>query len=219
MTVPGRLVIGVDESGKGDFFGPLVVAAFLAPDSVINDLTALGVKDGKTLSDKRVLEIDVQLRRLHPYALDITPPDQYNLTYEKIRNLNHLLAAAHARAIDTLLHTHPADHVVIDQFGKADLVAGALAKHGHTIPLEQRFRAEEIPQVAAASIIARAEFLRQLGALSERFALTLPKGAAPMVDKAGRDLVRLHGADALRLTAKVHFKNFQRVVNPSLSSR
>lgn len=218
MTVPDRRVIGVDESGKGDFFGPLVVAAFWAPESALGAIKALGVKDGKGIADKRLLVIDEQLRQAYPYALEVILPEQYNETYETIRNLNRLLAAAHARVIDRLLHEHDADLVIIDQFGKADLVVDALAMHEHDVVLEQRFRGEEIPQVAAASIIARAEFIRRLQALSEEFATPLPKGAAPIVDKAGVELVRKHGRGVLTKAAKVHFKNFQRVVNPRLFS-
>ncbi len=62
------LIIGVDESGKGDFFGPLVIAALLAPDDRIPELTALGVRDSKKLTDKRMAQIDAELRRQFPHA-------------------------------------------------------------------------------------------------------------------------------------------------------
>ncbi|HOD65882.1 MAG TPA: ribonuclease HIII [candidate division Zixibacteria bacterium] len=216
MAAGDRRVIGVDESGKGDFFGPLVVAALAAPDSALADLKGLGVRDGKGIADRRLLTIDEQLRRAYPFAVEIMPPEEYNRAYEKIRNLNRLLADLHARAIDRLLRDHPADLVVVDQFGKTALVAEAVAFHGHSVALEQRFRAEEIPQVAAASIIARAEFIRQLQTLSREMGVELPKGAAAIVDRAGAALVRQHGRDILRKTAKIHFKNYQRVINPSL---
>ncbi len=216
---PDRRIIGVDESGKGDFFGPLVVAAFLAPDHDLPKLAALGVRDGKTLSDKRVLEIDIALRDTFPHAIEIIPPETYNTSYEKIRNLNRLLAAAHARAIDRVLEKNEADLALVDQFGKTELVADALAARKQEIRLEQRFRGEEVPQVAAASILARAAFIREMKALSDQYGVDIPKGAAPQVDKAGRELVRLYGPEILSKVAKLHFKNYHRVVNPGLFSR
>ncbi len=213
---PDLRIIGVDESGKGDFFGPLVVAAFLAPNSLLARFKALGVRDGKKISDNRVLEIDEALRQTCPHAVEIIPPALYNTTYEKIRNLNRLLADTHARAIDRVLEQDAADLAIVDQFGKTELVADALAKRGQGIKLEQRFRGEEVPQVAAASILARAAFLREMKALSNEYGVDIPKGAAPQVDKAGRELVRLYGPEVLSRVAKLHFKNYHRVVNPSL---
>lgn len=214
--VSPRRIIGVDESGKGDFFGPLVIAACLAADSQLKELSRLGVRDGKTLSDKRVLAIDVELRKVYPHAVEVITPDLYNATYKKVRNLNRLLAAAHARAIDRVLIEHEADLAIIDQFGKPELVADALLANGQGIRLEQRFRGEEVPQVAAASIMARAAFIRSLAELSESVGLELPKGAAPKVDDAGRALVAKLGPEILPKVAKLHFKNYHRVTNPAL---
>ena len=209
-------IIGVDESGKGDFFGPLVVAAFLAPDSRLNDLREMGVRDGKTLSDKRIIEIDERLRAIYVHAVEVVAPTRYNAEYDRIRNLNKLLAAKHALVVDRILSEHHADRAVIDQFGKTELVERALAAKGRDIDLDQRFRGEAILQVAAASILARAAFIRAMSALSDQYGLTLPKGAAPQVDQAGRKFVSLHGVENLPAVAKLHFKNYHRVVNPSL---
>jgi ribonuclease HIII len=211
-----RRVIGVDESGKGDFFGPLVVAALLVPDGDIPVLERLGVRDGKKLSDNRVEVICDDLCELYPHRIEVVSPAIYNITWDKTRNLNRLLAAVHARAIDGVMTEHGADVAIIDQFGKTELVAEALAARKQGIALEQRFRGEEILQVAGASIIARATFIRELKRLSDEFAVDLPKGAAPQVDRAGRRFVKIHGADKLIEVAKVHFKNFHRVVNPGL---
>jgi len=209
-------IIGVDESGKGDFFGPLVVAAFLAPDSCLNDLREMGVRDGKTLSDKRIIEIDERLRAIYIHAVEVVAPTQYNAEYDRIRNLNKLLAAKHALVVDRILLEHDADRAVIDRFGKTELVERALAVRGRDIDLDQRFRGEAVLQVAAASILARAAFIHAMSALSDQYGLNLPKGAAPQVDRAGREFVRLHGSEVLPAVAKLHFKNYHRVVNPSL---
>lgn len=215
MKSPHR-VIGVDESGKGDFFGPLVVASFLADDSDLVLLKALGVRDGKLIPDKKILEIDQDLRADFPHSLVVLPPKEYNRRYKKTKNLNKLLAEGHAEAIDELLVDHPAEMAISDKFGKTELVEDALRRKRRSVKLQQIVRGESIPQVAAASILARARFIREMESLSEKYGMTLPRGAAAIVDQAGRELVRLFGVDVLADTAKLHFKNYNRIVNPTL---
>jgi len=185
-------VIGVDESGKGDFFGPLVIAAFLAPDSDLDSLTAL--------------------------AVVVVGPEKYNQLYDKIRNLNKLLAWGHARAIENILEKTEADSAVSDKFGKPELIQNALMEKGRGLALDQIVRGESVLQVAAASIIARAAFVRQMDALSDEYGLTIPRGAGPQVDQAGRALVSKHGPKVLDKLAKKHFKNFARALSPKLFS-
>jgi ribonuclease HIII len=84
------------------------------------------------------------------------------------------------------------------------------------VAIEQIVRGEAIPQVAGASILARARFVREMAGLSEQWGMVIPKGASSHVDQAGREFVKRHGADALKNVAKTHFKNFQRAVNPVL---
>ncbi len=210
-------VIGVDESGKGDFFGPLVIAAFLAADDAIPGLVAIGVRDGKLLSDKRVLEISRTLRRDFIHSVVMIGPEKYNQLYEKIRNLNKLLAWGHAQAIENITSRTPAARAVSDKFGKAELVEQALARKNNEIEIRQFVRGESIVQVAAASIIARAAFIEAIDRMSAQYGLELPKGAAAKVDQAGRRLVQRHGTAILEKTAKIHFKNYQRIVNPRLA--
>lgn len=204
-------VIGVDESGKGDFFGPLVIAALLASDEAIPRLTAFGVRDSKLISNNRVLEIDEKLRAEFPYSVHVILPAEYNRRYERVKNLNIFLAQGHAYVIQAVLDSHPADMAISDQFGKPALILDALAARECNIRLEQRHRAESIPQVAAASILARAAFVREMRRLSEEVGMALPLGAGPLVDAAGRELVHKQGIDVLQKVAKKHFKNYQRV--------
>lgn len=215
MNLNGR-IIGIDESGKGDFFGPLVIAGCLADSSHLDFLARIGVRDSKTIAPAKLLDIDRQLRERLPFHLVVFMPDEYNRVYKKIRNLNILLASGHARAISGLLASEEADLAISDKFGKAHRLEDALAQIGCTLPLEQMVRGEVVPQVAAASIIARAEFVRLMGELSDSVGGKLPKGAGPPVDQAGRQLVREHGVEILGRVAKLHFKNYQRVVNPVL---
>ena len=215
MTVSKR-VIGVDESGKGDFFGSLVIASFLAADSDIALLKALGVKDGKLISNKKILEIDFTLREDFDHSIIIIHPELYNKQYKKIKNLNILLAEGHADAITTLMAKSKADLAISDKFGKSELIEKALKERDCSIPLKQMVRGEAVTQVAAASIIARACFIREMERLSDEIGFDLPKGAAPKVDEAGRELVSQSGVEVLEKVSKLHFKNYHRIVNPTL---
>ncbi len=211
FTAPaGR--IGTDESGKGDYFGPLVIAGFYLEDAQEPVLRELGVRDSKTLSDKRCRNIAETLRAGYSHSVVAVGPEKYNELYAKMRNLNKLLAWGHARVIENLLEQVPAVRAVTDQFGDAKFVLNALLKKGRTIELVQRPRAEEDAAVAAASILARAEFLKRLELLGRDWGLDLPKGAGPPVDQAAAAFVKRHGAEALAKVAKTHFKTTERAL-------
>lgn len=205
-------IIGVDESGKGDFFGPLVIAAFLAPQRAEAKLAEMGVRDSKRISDNVILKLDERLRAAFPSALIVYTPGDYNRIYDDIRNLNKLLAQGHARAICEILNDSQADKAISDKFGKTKLIVDELKKRSQTIKLETKVRGESVLQVAAASIIARAAFVREMAELSRRFDCEIPKGASSQVDRAGREIVKQHGVEVLAEMAKLHFKNYQRVV-------
>jgi len=209
-------IVGVDESGKGDFFGPLVIAAFAASGSDRAQLQDLGVRDSKQIADKKLVAVAARLREALPHAVVVIPPQEYNRRWEKLRNLNKLLAEGHAEAIDLVLERVAADIAISDKFGKAELIEGALRRRHRTVALKQLVRGERVIQVAAASMIARAVFIEELSGLSRKCGVLLPKGAAAQVDTAGRIVVQHHGVAYLRNVAKVHFKNYQRVVNQAL---
>jgi len=208
--VAGR--IGTDESGKGDYFGPLVVAGFFCPEGQDEALRELGVRDSKRLSDNRVREVAETLKTGYVHAVVAIGPERYNALYRSFRNLNKLLAWGHARAIENILAAVDCRRAVTDQFGDERFVKDALLKMGKSIALEQRPRAEEDAAVAAASILARAEFLKRLHFLSRDFGLELPKGASAAVEAAAVEFLRRHGRDALDKVAKTHFKITGRVV-------
>lgn len=209
-------VVGVDESGKGDFFGSLVIASFLAETKDESLLKTLGVRDGKLIANKKILEIDKVLRNDFPHTLVIFEPKKYNTMYDEIKNLNILLAEGHAEAIDSICRENSVDLAISDKFGKAQLIEDALSKRKCSVNLKQMVRGESVIQVAAASILARAGFLREMERLSENIQFELPRGAAPQVDAAGRELVAEQGVEVLKEVAKLHFKNYHRVVNPTL---
>lgn len=204
--------IGTDESGKGDFFGPLVIAGFFLPDGGDEVLRELGVKDSKRTSDNRAREIAGILRAGYVCSVVAIGPEKYNELYAKFRNLNRLLAWGHARVIENILERVDCERALTDQFGSKSLVLDALMKKGRSIELVQQPRAEEDMAVAAASILARAEFLDRLKALSRDAGIELPKGAALFVEEAGVRLVKASGPDALNRYAKLHFKTAARVL-------
>jgi len=215
MTITGK-IIGVDESGKGDFFGPLVIASFLAGSKDYPRLKELGVRDSKLISNNRLMDIDLVLRENYPHVLVIIDPPQYNRRYKQIKNLNKLLAWGHAESIEKLASKYQADKAISDKFGKDELIEDELTRRKVSLEIDQIIRGESTIPVAAASIIARAAFIREMEKLSEEYGVVIPRGASSLVDSAGRDMVKRFGIDILEKTAKIHFKNFKKVVNPDL---
>lgn len=205
--------IGTDESGKGDYFGPLVVAGFFLPDKQQKVLREFGVKDSKRFSDNRVRELADFIKRGYKYSLVVIGPEKYNELYNKLRNLNRILAWAHSRAIENILEEVPCSLAITDQFGDKLYVSNALMKRGRKIELIQRPKAEEDLAVAAASILARAEFLRRLYFLSQDIGMGLPKGSSPMAEEAAVKLVKLRGVQILDKVTKKHFKLTKRVLD------
>ena len=204
--------IGIDESGKGDYFGPLVIAAVFVTPALEQDLALMQVRDSKKISDGRILEMAPDIRLLCPHSLVAIGPQRYNELYAKIKNLNRLLAWGHARALENLLQQVDCDLAIADQFGDERLILNALQEKGKQIRLVQRTKAESDLAVAAASILARAEFLQRLDRLSQELSTTLPKGASAAVELAGRMVVKKYGRDRLETVAKLHFKTTKQVL-------
>ncbi len=207
--------LGVDESGKGDFFGPLCVAGVYVNESVVKALKEAGVRDSKLIgSDKRIGELADIIRNTPGCVTTVVPigNDAYNRLYIKMRSVNAMLAWGHARVIENLMSLKyqmnpPPVRAISDQFASSkDVVAKALMGLGREIELIQRHKAEQDLAVAAASILARNEFVTRLAKLSKEFELTLPKGASAAVDAAAVKFVGKHGADKLPKVSKMHFR-------------
>ncbi|MFH2057221.1 MAG: ribonuclease HIII [bacterium] len=203
--------IGVDESGKGDFYGPLVIAAAAISELEMPLLDELYVRDSKKLTDQRVLKVAARLVREIPCEVVTIMPSKYNELYEKIRNLNRLLAWGHARAAENLLDKVKATKMISDQFARADVLEGALMEKARGVELLQATGGESFAPVAAASIIARAEFLQRLQQLESKWGMKLPKGAGPQVDQQGKAFLGKWGVDKLGEVAKLHFKNVRKI--------
>lgn len=204
--------IGIDESGKGDYFGPLVIAAVFVDQAGEADLALMQVRDSKKISDGRILEMAPDIRQACRHSVVAIGPQRYNELYAKIKNLNRLLAWGHARALENLLEQVDCSLAISDQFGDQQLIVNALQEKGKRIRLIQHPKAEADLAVAAASILARAEFLHRLQRLSYEVGTTLPKGASPAVELAARMVLKKHGRERLGAVAKLHFKTTGRVV-------
>ncbi len=207
---------GVDESGKGDIFGPLTVAAVFVDDVSSRIFKKIGVKDSKSIkNDVKIAFLAREIRRNSGglYSVVSVGPEAYNRLYDKFRNLNRLLAWGHARAIENLMEKKPdLASAISDKFGHESLIRNALMDRGRRIKLIQRTKAESDVAVAAASIMARDSFVQKMKELSGKAGMHLPKGAGDGAKKCLSRLLAEKGADALPLFAKMHFKTVKELL-------
>jgi len=207
--------IGVDESGKGDFFGPLVIAGVFVDEAAAQNMMEIGVRDSKLIkSDARIAEMAKEIRLTEGCVTNVVAigPEKYNELHARMKNVNEILGWGHARVIENLLERVDSPKAISDQFGNKRIVEQALMKRGRKIQLVQRHKAESDLAVAAASIIARDEFVVRLRRLAREYDVELPKGASPAVEEAAVQLVAKHGRDALGKVAKLHFRTSQKVL-------
>ncbi len=201
---------GVDESGKGDFFGPLVIAGAYVDRGIARELLDAGVVDSKRVSsDARIRALADTIRKSSLGLVEtvLIGPTKYNELYEKFGNLNKLLGWGHARVIENLLAKKPdCPRALSDQFADARVVEQSLLRHGRKINMEQRPRAESDIAVAAASILAREAFVNWLECKGKEIGLRLDRGVSAGVKESAKKLVEMNGPGALRAVAKVHFR-------------
>jgi len=201
---------GVDESGKGDFFGPLVIAGVYVDRAIARKLMGAGVQDSKRItSDARIRTLADAIRKttMGLFEIVLIGPAKYNELYEKFGNLNKLLAWGHARVIENLLAKKPdCPRSLSDQFADARLIEQSLLRHGRKIDIQQRPRAESDIAVAAASILAREGFINWLDREGKKLGVRLERGVSPAVKNAAETVVKQQGPEGLRQVAKVHFR-------------
>lgn len=205
--------IGIDESGKGDFFGPLCVAGVFAGGDDIAKLKDMGVRDSKAMTEVALLKVAREIRNNFQYHIVKVTPKKYNELYTKFKNLNRLLAWCHATTIETLVEKSGCRKVIIDQFASEDVVITALSRKQMDVDLTQRHRGEEDLVVAAASILAREAFVMGLKKLGEEYGMELPKGASAKTIAAGKKFAANYGREALDCVGKLHFKTLDAIVN------
>lgn len=210
--------IGTDESGKGDYYGPMIVAGVMLEEAARPQLTALGIRDSKKLTDVKCRELAAKIRQIcvKRYYEVAIPPERYNSLYADFKkegkNLNHMLAWGHARAIESLLGFAECKWAVADQFGNERYIQSRLMKKSSGLTLIQQHKGERFLAVAAASILARDRFLEYMDRLSKTYEITLPKGASNIVVDVGKKFVEKHGAKKLAMVAKLHHKTTEKIL-------
>jgi len=199
--------IGMDEAGKGDFFGPLCIAAVYADEAGIKKMLEMKVRDSKKMTDDGIVKLAKMIKGSFQYTVIRLFPLKYNELYGKFKNLNRLLGWAHASALGDLSAKSGCKEALIDQFADKHVMENALAqKKILDVNLAQKTKGEEDPVVAAASILARAAFVEGIDSLSEEMGIELPKGANSKVKIAGQKVLAKFGKEGLIKVAKMHFK-------------
>ena len=216
---------GCDESGKGDYFGPLVVCCAYTDEALYGRMHEMGVRDCKQMSNASVLSTGAKLRALlgpAGYAVVKLGPAAYNRLYAKIKNINRMLAWAHGTALEELLEKRPGcPRAVVDQFAPTEsTILRALKARGKAIKVEQRHKAESDIAVAAASVIAREMFLRDIMKMGDEVfgppaegRADVPAGSSdPRVRELAEEMVRKEGPVWLMNHVKAHFQTTDKVL-------
>jgi ribonuclease HIII len=207
---------GIDESGKGDYFGPLVIAGAYTDATIARRLIDAGIMDSKRItSAARIRKLAEMIRATPGCTTTVISigPERYNQLHSSFKNLNRLLAWGHARAIESLAAARPeCPRALSDQFARPEVLQRALKEKGLTLQLDQRTKGESDTAVAAASILARERFIDWIDKASAAGGIRLPLGASPAVVQAARDLVARDGPEILGKVAKLHFKTTHEVL-------
>ncbi len=203
--------IGTDESGKGDFFGPLVIAGVMVDEKAAKLFVDAGIRDSKKITDKKILTLEPIIKQNSIYSIVPISNGKYNELYANIKNLNKLLAWGHARVIENVLDQQTCEYALSDKFGDESLIKSALMKKGQSIKLEQMVRAESDVAVAAASVLARATFVHKIQEMENTYGIKFPKGCAPQVKDAAKEFIAKFGKDRLIEVCKAHFKTYNEV--------
>ncbi|MFC1616686.1 ribonuclease HIII [Candidatus Margulisiibacteriota bacterium] len=199
-------IIGIDESGKGDYFGPLSICACYVDQKTASTLQELGITDSKKLNDNQIMKLAKKIKSLCPYAKLVLIPKTYNEKYAVFQNLNKLLAWGHAFVLEKLLEKVECKHALSDKFAHESLIQKELMEKGKKITLIQQTKAESNLAVAAASIMARDYFLAEMDNLRNQYIFDFPKGASLVVNTRAKIFVEEFGVSELANVAKIHFK-------------
>jgi ribonuclease HIII len=211
-----RAWVGSDEVGKGDYFGPLVVAAVRVERSDLRWIDELGIGDSKLLGDNAMKAMIEPLRARLRVGVALLSPEQYNAAYAQRGNISRILDALHAEAIATVMQGATADFALSDQYSPAAQTGHLLRTSCPGLRWVQRPKAEEDPAVAAASIVARVAFLDAMDALEREVAHPLHRGAGEPTLRCARELVQIRGAGVLSRVAKLHFKTTEQILGGGL---
>lgn len=206
--------IGSDEAGKGDSFGGITVAAVAVAQDKLAELLETGVTDSKALSDERVRVLAPWIRDHFDFAERVLSPAEYNAAHKEAgSNVNTLLAKLHVEVMAEVREASGFDAAVVDRFSPREPVRTAWADRSASLKVVEIPRAEAVPAVAAASVLARESFLRQMEELRDAWACKLPLGSGAPVPPALRGFLKLHGRASLGEVAKLHFANVQKIAD------
>jgi ribonuclease HIII len=207
---------GIDESGKGDFYGPLVIAGVYTDAEITRHLIKSGIMDSKKITTPtRIRQLAAIIKATPNIAFDVIAlrPEKYNELYASFKNLNRLLAWGHATVIEELALKRPdCPRALSDQFARPDVLQRALKAKNITLQLDQRTKGESDTAVAAASILARERFIDWMDAASKKIGITIPLGASSQVVKIGKELIAKNGSEILGKLAKLHFKTTKEIL-------
>lgn len=212
---PAYPYVGTDESGKGDYFGPLVIAGVYLTPQAGKLLKTLGIRDSKELSDYQIKQLATEIKKMNEIIFDVVliSPEKYNRLYEKMGNLNRLMGWAHARVIENLLGKCDAGEVISDKFGNEKIILDALQQRGRSINLQQVTKAEKFIAVAAASILARDAMVKWFNTHSKKYKLKIPKGSSLEVESTAKNILKKYGEEELNRLVKLHFKTSNKIFN------
>ncbi len=195
--------IGTDEAGKGDLFGPLVVCGFAFTRKVAKEVLKIGVRDSKSVPSESLEKLAEELINFQHHKCVVINPETYNGLYKRLQNLNKIMSLAHANAIDALFLEHNLPKAIVDRFMRGSYIDCYI---NAPIEVVEEIKAENYPGVAAASIIARYLYLRELKKLSRAAGINLPPGSGNEAKRVFQELRSKLEQRELRKFAKLHFK-------------
>lgn len=199
-------ILGSDEAGKGEWYGPLVVEGVaLTPDLII-ECRRMGVRDSKSIAKQQLLNLAQKLvKKKFPRKLVILKPEVYNSKYKEFqnegKNLNDMLAWAHSAVIKDLLKDTKFNNakVVIDKFDFQKTEYRLSSVDRTNLEIIQKTKGESEISVALASIIAKYIFENEVDKLNKKYKIDLRKIKPADIDPK-----------TLPLVAKLHFKNVKK---------
>ncbi len=210
--------VGSDESGKGDYFGPLVVCAFRADKEVSKRLWGMGVMDSKLLKDQQIQDLALKIYKEFPGRMNgiVLKNPAYNRLIEEFktqgRSLNDLLAWQHYKVISELINQGEVPQgILVDQFSKSKKLSRLFQSKEPKYNVVERPRAESDAAVAAASILARYQYISMMKSLRKKYKLDFALGGSTKVDDIAREYVKKYSKERLGEVVKLHFKNTMRI--------
>lgn len=204
--------IGSDESGTGDYFGPITACAVYVTEKDLLLLKEMNVRDSKTITDATIFEMVNHIKNLNiTYSLMILHNERYNELQRRGWTQGKMKAMLHQGVINKVVEKigdTPYDGILIDQFCERDTFIRHIQSEGMKLHDGTHFMTKAESHslaVACASIIARASFVQELDQISNRIGVKLPKGASRKVDEVAAEIIRKKGIGYLNSIAKVHF--------------